>query len=161
MCSIQTAAGSYIINDMVMHCDVYDENSFYYVRRYQKEKKSIVVGAIPSSGSRDERYKHHRLTIKAWKLYSFRKNGVNVTVNHSVKRHKRDELKRNTTVLPSESIEHATLRPGDSIDGATVLVNDTVHDPEDILDVIELDLFIFKSVEIAQQVFAMNVMHVE
>lgn len=152
------SGGNFIIESM--YCKNTDNSdAIDCSSRYQNEDKAIVVSGIPGTVTVAERHRHHRLLIKVWKLESIEEDGVQTTINNSVTRHARKAESRDTYTLVGDGITHATVKPGRPTNVEHVKAT-AVYDKDTLWGIIDVDLFIFKTIDDAEKMFEMNVTNV-
>lgn len=155
--SIKSETGEWIVEHLyAIYYDVGKQEASTTITRYEKQEKNIIIDTVPITVANSQRYKHQRYTIKVWKLNSYEKNGETVIVQNSSQRCRRSADERRTVNLPSETIRGGTFKPGSDSNEKFTTINNINDDKDDILGIIELDLFVFKSIADANRVFEMN-----
>lgn len=156
--SIESGTGESIVKKLYVHNDDPEKEVWVAQTRYQEKDEAIVVSSIPGTVNDEDRFRYHRLSIKVWRLDSLVENGSTVTINHSATRSAREVQEINPYILPGDTISHATVTPGKATNDEPGIISNVNDDKGDFLGIIELDLFIFKSIADANAVIEMNVM---
>lgn len=165
--SIVSDAGDVIVDELISFTNDNTVDAACSIKRYQKQDKAIVVDAIPTSIPSNERYKRSRITITLWNVYSVTdKNGRKIDFSKP-RSYSSDALKayagapsREGVVLPSDGIESALIREGEATNVDFGTIRHVDDNKDDILGVIQMDLFVFKTTADAEKIFEMNLLQV-
>lgn len=163
--SVTSDAGEVIVSKLYSHARNTSEDAWTMIRRYQNKDSAIVVDAIPTTIPSKERFKHSRLTIKFWRVYSFEdKNGKKIEFKYhgpAASPAAAYASDRDAIVLPRDGIKQGKVTEGEATNIEFGSIYNVKEDTDEILGIIQLDLFVFQSMEAAQKIFQINMIPIE
>ncbi|XP_037031371.1 uncharacterized protein LOC119070928 [Bradysia coprophila] len=129
----------------------------YTATTYENGDAIIIVSSKELGIPTRERLGFRRLTVKAWKLTSFMKRGKKYFFDEKVRSMSRSVL-RGVDPIDGKNMEDATFERRKYVEfHYTNILSNIVHDPNEIYGKVDIDFFVFKSKEAAQNMVEMRI----
>lgn len=150
ICSIKPDKGEAITDGAFLHSGSGSIDT--RISMYYKLQRTIVINSTESLNiSNRESIKYMRVTVKAWKVKSWKgTDGVVHNVDTSLM--KMMTRMSETVVVPSEGIKPGTTTPGGNVDAHWVGIEGYEDDPSTVLGEVMIHFFIFTSRDAANKI---------
>ncbi|XP_037029506.1 uncharacterized protein LOC119069531 [Bradysia coprophila] len=127
----------------------------YTTSTYDNGDAIIIISSKELRIPTRERLGFRRLTVKAWRLTSFMKGEKKFFFDEKVRGMSMSVMRG--VPIDGKNIEDATFERGKNKEVHPVIVDNVVHDPNEIYGKVDIDFFVFKSKEAAQKMVEMRI----